>query len=151
MLKLPKIGLYKFQIFGLPYSDTSESLPGVYNYLINCQNTYASLVPYPKQYGQWKEGCYLSEPTEGQLDPNRPNKGSASTFQYVYFKLDVPKANAVAVVVGEDWTQLDQKASKSWEGEVFMEKHWGKESKAAICANYGSVKASYSTLLEFAL
>ncbi len=151
MLKMPKIGLYKFQIYGLPYSDTSESLPGVYNYLINCRNTYSTLVPFPKQYGQWKEGCYLHEPQDGQLSANRPNKGSASSFQNVYFKLDVPKAQSVAVVIGEDWTQLDQKDGQSWEGEIFMEKFWGRESKAAICANYGNVKASYSTLLEFTM
>lgn len=151
MVKLPKTGLYKFQIYALPYSDTSESLPGVYNYLVNCRNTYSTLIPFPKQYGQWKEGCYLSEPQEGTLQANRPSKGSASSFQYIYFKIDVPKANSVAIVVGDDWTQLDQKATGSWEGEVFMEKHWGHESKAAVCANYGSVKASYSTLLEYSL
>jgi hypothetical protein len=151
--RLPKAGLYKFQVYALPYSDTSESLPGVYNYLVNCTNTFSSLIPFPKQYGQWKEGCMLHEPLEGQITSNRPSKGSASSFQYVYFKIDVPKANAVAVVIGEDWTQLEQKhgAGSPWEGEVFMEKHWGKESKAAVCANYGSVKASYSTLLEYSL
>ena len=67
------------------------------------------------------------------------------------FQVDVPKANSVAVVIGDDWTQLEQKASGSWEGEVFMEKHWGKENKAALCANYGTTKASYSTLLEYSM
>ena len=150
-VKLPKTGMYKFQVYALPYSDTSESLPGVYNYLLACHMTYATLIPFPKQYGQWKEGCCLHEPQEGQLTPNRPSKGSASSYQYVAFKVGVPKANAVAVVVGEDWSQLDQKSNGVWEGEVFMEKHWGRESKAALCANYGSVKASYSTLLEYSL
>lgn len=151
MVKMPKPGMYKFQIYALPHADTSESLPGVYNYLINCHNTHANLCAFPKQYGQWKEGCFLHEPLEGHLQANRPSKGSAQSFQYMYFKIDVPKANSVAVVVGEDWTQLEQKSSESWEGEVFMEKHWGHESKTAICANYGNVKASYSTLLEYSL
>ncbi len=151
VLKLPKTGMYKFQVYALPFSDTSESLPGVYNYLINCRMTQATLIPFPKQYGQWKEGCFLSEPLEGQLQANRPMKGSASSFQYIYFKVGVPKANSVAIVVGDDWTQLEQKDNGPWEGEVFMEKHWGNESKAALCANYGTVKASYSTLLEYTL
>lgn len=150
-LKLSKTGLYKLQIYALPFSDTSENLPGVYNYLISCTNTQATLVPYPKQYGQWKDGCYLHEPLEGQLQRTRTSKGSASTLQHYYFKVDVPKANSVAVVLGEDWTQLDLKPSGSWEGEVNLDKHWGHESKAAICANYGNVKASYSTLLEYAM
>ena len=88
-LKLPKVGMYKFQIYALPFSDTSESLPGVYNYLINCRMTHATLIQFPKQYGQWKEGCYLHEPLEGQLQANRPSKGSASSFQYYYFMVSV--------------------------------------------------------------
>ncbi len=151
MVRMPRQGMYKFQIYGLPYSDQSESLPGVYNYLVNCHSSHGKLSPFPKQYGQWKEGCFLHEPLEGHLTPNRPSKGSAQSFQYVYFKVDVPKAQSVAVVVGEDWTQLEQKTSDSWEGEVFMEKHFGHENKAAVCANYGNVKASYSTLLEYSL
>ena len=67
--------------------------------------------------------------------------------------MDVPKANSVAVVVGEDWTQLEMKAGpgSAWEGEVNLEKKWGRESKVALCANFGSVKASYSTLLEYSM
>ena len=73
------------------------------------------------------------------------------------FQLDVPKANSVAVVIGEDWTQLDQKlggvgpGGGAWEGEVEVEKHRGVETKVAVCANFGNVKASYSTLLEYSL
>jgi len=93
-IKLSKPGLYKLQIYALPFSDTSENLPGVFNYLINCTNTQVTLIPFPKQYGQWKEGCFLSEPLDGQLVQNRTTKGSASTFQHVYFKVDVPKANS---------------------------------------------------------
>ena len=151
MLKFPKAGLYKFQLFGLPYSDTSESLPGVYNYVINCSMTYSSLVPFPRQFAQWKEGCYLHEPLEGQIPANRPNKGSASSHQHIFFRVEVPKASAVAIVIGEDWTQLDEKQAGLWEGEVSMQGLWGREDKAALCANYGSFKASYSTLLEFSL
>ena len=151
VLKLPKAGMYKYQVFGLPYSDTSESLPGVYNYLINCTNSYSTLIAFPKQYGQWKEGCYLFEPLDGQLTPNRPTKGSASTYQNIYFKISVPQAKEVAVVIGEDWTHLNQKQPGVYEGEVDMEKHWGKETKGAVCANYGNVKASYSTLLEYSI
>jgi len=150
-LKLPKTGMYKYQVFGLPYSDTSESLPGVYNYLINCTNTYATLIPFPKQYGQWKEGCYLYEPRDGHLDPNRASKGGSSSYQNIFFKLSVPQAKEVAVVIGEDWKHLNPKTPGVFEGEVEMEKHWGKEKKGAVCANYGNVKASYSTLLEFSM
>lgn len=152
MLKLPKKGLYKFQIYALPFGDQSENLPGVYNYLINCHNTYATLVPFPKQYGGWKEGCYLYEPVEGQLTSNRPAKGSASSYQHIYFKVEIPGSNSVSVVIGEDWTQLEHKDGQTaWEGEILMDKYWGHESKAALCANFGGVQASYCTLLEYSL
>ena len=144
MLRLPYEGLYKLQVFALPYTDTSESLPGVFNYLIRCTGTLPSPQTFPKQYGQWKEGCYLYEPIDACIE--------RSTQPTTTVKLDVPKANSVAVVIGEDWTQLErQPPSESWQGEVDIEKHRGHESKVAICANYGSVKASYSTLLEYSL
>jgi len=48
-------------------STAGESLPGVYAYLINCKQTVGDTVPFPKQFGPWKEGCYLYEPVEGML------------------------------------------------------------------------------------
>jgi len=54
------------------------------------------------------------------------------------------------VVVGDDWTQLEARGS-TWEGEVNLEHRWGRELKVALCANFGTVKASYSTLLEYSL
>ncbi len=151
MVKMPKPGMYKLQVYALPYADTSESLPGVYNYLINCHGTAPNLFPFPKQYGQWKEGCFLHDPLEGHLVRERPSPGRARDLDHYYFMVDVPKANSVAVVIGEEWTQLEQKTGETWEGEVPMDKHWGRENKAAICANYGGVKASYSTLLEYSM
>jgi len=70
-----------------------------------------------------------------------------------HVQVEVPKANSVAVVVGEDWTQLETKGGPgtAWEGEVNMERCWGREVKVALCANFGSVKASYSTLLEYSV
>ena len=153
-LKLPAPGMYKFQLFGLPYDDTSESLPGVYNYLLNCSATLtAQPVQFPKQYGQWKEGCYLYGPQEGHLSPQLLHPSGSSSQQQLFFKLSVPKANAVAVVVGDDWTQLEQEggAGGAWAGDISVAAAWGKENKVAVCANYGSVKASYSTLLEYTM
>ena len=58
----------QFQLFGNPESEPGDSLVGVYNYLINVTSTVASGVPFPKQYGPWKEGGYLYEPLEGGWD-----------------------------------------------------------------------------------
>ena len=75
------------QVYALPFSDPSENLPGVYNYLINCANVYAKPIQFPKQYGQWKEGCLLHEPLDGHLQQNRASKSLASSFNHVYFKV----------------------------------------------------------------
>ena len=150
-VNLPKPGMYKFQLYGLPYNDSSESLPGVFNYLISCPNPRNNPMSFPKQYGQWKDGCYLFGPLDGHLSPQMPHVSGGSSEKSVYFRLSVPNANAVAVVVGEEWTQLEQDEGGVWAGDVPMEAFWGKESKAAVCANYGSVKASYSTLLEYSM
>jgi len=72
-----------------------------------------------------KLGCSALEITvecdlffAGHLQANRPSIGSASSYQHVFFKMDVPKAQNVAVVVGTEWTQLEQKEPGSWHGEV---------------------------------
>ena len=146
-LRLPHKGLYKYQIYALPNSDRSESLPGVYNYLINCHQIAGPCMEFPKQYGQWNEGCFLNYPQDGVI-----TRISAPNSQ-VPVRVSVPKANSVAVVIGEEWTQLDQKEGpeSSWEGTVPLGPHWGKESKMVLCANYGSAKASYSVLLEYSV
>ncbi len=148
LVRPPAPGLYKLQLYALPYADSSESLPGAFNYLLNVHPpaSPSPAVVFPRQYGQWKEGCFLHAPQDGVL--TRSSAGDSVTFSLV-----VPSANSVAVVVGEDWTQLDQKTGSggAWEGVVPLAPHWGKEDKLAVCANYGSVKASYSTLLEYQL
>jgi hypothetical protein len=67
-------------------------------------------------------------------------------------QVDVPKANAVAVVIGDEWFQLETRGlptSSIWEGDVNMADFWGRESRLFVCANYGNVSSSYHTLLEF--
>ena len=59
----------QFQLFATLQSAASESLPGVYAYLINCKQTVADTLPFPKQFGPWKDGCYLYEPLEGTALP----------------------------------------------------------------------------------
>lgn len=56
IIQLPNPGFYKLQIYALPVSDDSKTLPGVFNYLINCTRAPKPVQPFPKQYAQWKEG-----------------------------------------------------------------------------------------------
>lgn len=153
VIKLPQPGFYKAQFFALPASDASESVPGVYNSLIDCRSTFVSSVPFPKQYSIWRDGgCYLYEPLDGHLQPNRPSKGGASTYQHIFFSLDVPRATSVAIVIGEDWYSLDQKPdSVSWYGEVLMTGFWERERKLLVVTSFDDPPSRYGTLLEYSM
>jgi hypothetical protein len=37
VMHLPNTGFFKLQLYAIPARDPSQQLPGVYNYLINCQ------------------------------------------------------------------------------------------------------------------
>jgi len=73
------------QIFAQPLNDTSDSLPGVYNYLINCASVPAPPIPFPKQFSQWKEGCYLFTPVDGDLAAAQPPQDP--TPNYIFYQV----------------------------------------------------------------
>ena len=136
IIQLPSTGYYKLQVYALPVSDDSKTLPGVYNYLINCTSAPKPVQPFPKQYAQWKEGCYLYQPLT-----------LASADATVSFKALVPKAKQVAVTVNDTWTQLKNSGSDVWEGAVQILKN----SRVTLNVNYGGDETKYSTLLEYNL
>ena len=73
--------------------------------------------------------------------------------RHVVRQLDLPLANAVAVVVGYERTQLEThgRPSTVWEGHVNLAEFFGRESKLFVCANYGIVSSSYHSLLEYTM
>ena len=75
-----------------------------------------------------------------------------NNFHVFSLQVDIPRANAVAVVIGDEWFQLETRGrpkSSFWEGEINMAPYFGHESRLFVCANYGSVNASYHTMLEY--
>lgn len=138
IVKMSSVGYHKFQIFALPATDESKTLPGVYNYLINCTRLSHRVLQFPKQYAQWKQGCYLSEPLT--IDPDGALSG-------IPFRVLVPNATAVAATVGDSWTQLENKGSNNWEGRVSA----AKGERLTLNANYGGDSSKYATLLEYSL
>lgn len=140
VIHMPDTGFYKLQLYAIPARDPSQQLPGVYNYLINCQKATRQCLPFPKQYAQWKEGCYMWEPLTLHKDVSGPT---------VNFKIGIPKAEAVAVVAGDDWVHLQSTQSGVWEGRVPLEKHYGRKVKVTVNANYGGDRTNYATLLEY--
>ncbi|CAC5417837.1 unnamed protein product [Mytilus coruscus] len=139
IVKMSSVGYHKFQIFALKASDDSKTLPGVYNYLLNCTRLSHRVLQFPKQYAQWKQGCYLSEPLT--IDPD----GSLNDIK---FRVLVPGAHAVAITVGDNWTQLENVGKDNWEGRASAVRG----ERLTLNANYkGADSTKYATLLEYAL
>ncbi|KAJ8317367.1 hypothetical protein KUTeg_005271 [Tegillarca granosa] len=134
LLQIPSEGYYKLQVYALPLTDDSKTLQGVFNYLIKCDRAASSVFPYPNQYAQWKEGCYLYEPLILHDSPGN-----------VRFKVYVPKAKAVAVTFNEDGTILTTPEM------TYAELDKSKGSKVKLNANFSGEEAKYSTLLEYTL
>ncbi|ESO90318.1 hypothetical protein LOTGIDRAFT_218011 [Lottia gigantea] len=151
IINLPHTGFYKLQLYACPVSDSSQQLPGVYNYLINCRQVTQAVFPFPKQYAQWKEGCFMYEPgvIATTTGPNGQQISKDRLPPEVNFRLMIPKAEAVAVVAGEDWTQLDRLQGNEWGGILKVDKYYGTNTKITVNANYGADKTSYATLLEY--
>lgn len=141
LLTLPESGYYKMQIYALPAKDDGKSLPGVFNYLINCTRALQSVYPFPKQYSIWKEGCYLGEPLTLHKDSKLVN---------VFFKVIIPNAKSVAIVCSGDWSHLKKGDNNMWEGKVEgLNQHRGKDTKVTLNAQYGDDETKFSTLLEY--
>ncbi|KAK7109510.1 uncharacterized protein [Littorina saxatilis] len=140
----PAAGFFKLQIYALPAADDSKTLLNVYNYLIQATKAPRSPpAPFPKQFAQWKEGCYLHEPL---------SLTNLSNLDSVNFKVVVPGAKAVAVTVDSEWFHLTEGSDGIWQGQVKgLSKLKGKATKASLNANYGTDETKYTSLLEYTL
>lgn len=124
----------------------SESLPGVFNYLIESNQTSQHRVGFPQQFAQWKEGCYLYEPTNGVLGTDgRPDK--------ITFRMDVMRAKTLAVIADDVWTKLEKNQDGVWTGDVDMRQLWrsATATELTVCANYGVMDDSYTTILRYTI
>ncbi|KAL5964338.1 Hillarin [Taenia solium] len=155
LVRIPRLGFFKLQIYALPEGDRDDSLPGVYNYLIEVSKAThrlrGQIMPFPQQFAHWRRsGCYLDAPTEGILGLDANGRLMANPPAEVAFCLAVPSAHSVAVVVDDDWTYLEARGDR-WEGTVPMRAHWGRQSRLSVCASYSQHDANFSTLLEYTL
>lgn len=95
----------KFTIFLNPKSVIILSIK-----TLLASNFFQAVFPFPKQYAQWKEGCFMYEP--GVIPTNRgPHSSQVQLDRLpssINFRVSIPKAEAVAVVAGQNWTHLDR-------------------------------------------
>ncbi|XP_060565893.1 hillarin-like [Ruditapes philippinarum] len=109
MIRCPKEGFYIFSLYAThtEMSSTDQSLDCAYRYLIICQEPNPSVMVFPKTYHRWQR-CTLHEPVSGDLMTNK---------RYT-FRLDIPQASEVFVVVGDIWYHLKRKLGFTWEGNI---------------------------------
>ncbi|CAG5130018.1 unnamed protein product [Candidula unifasciata] len=139
----PDNGYYTFMIFALPESDTNDSLPNVYNYLINVERNSRPAAPFVKAYTKfYKDCCVLYEPLV--LNSN------SQLLDHTRFKMVVPGAYKVAVHTKDEWHQLEKKGDK-WEGKVDLLRYRGQNTKVTVNASYDKDGSTYSVLLEYAI
>ena len=111
----------------------------------------APLQPFPKQFAQWKDSCYLHEPQNGVLHTGDMRGGQ------LRMRLFIPKAQAVSAVCGEEWFALNNAGDGMWSSDLELAPLFQalaaqkKLGKLSVCANFGAAKASFSTLLEYAM
>jgi len=66
----------------------------------------------------------------------------------VPFRVRIPKATTVAVVVNQDWTSLDPDDTMVWEGEVEIVPSDQTPTKIVLVASYGD-QNRFASLLEY--
>jgi len=142
VVHLPETGYYKLQLFGLPLTDSSKSLPNIYNYLIHCTRVSSDAHPFPKQFAQWKDGCSLTSPL--CIYKEMPNLGN------IHWHVLVPYAQAVAVLVDEEWYHFEHRGGPVFEAHFGLENATGK--RITLNANFEKHDENkFCALLEFHL
>lgn len=108
MIRCPKEGFYIFSLYATKTEGAdTQSLDCAYRYLIICQEPNPAVMVFPKTYHRW-QGCTLHEPVSGDLMTNK---------RYT-FRLDIPKASEVFVVIGDIYHHLTRKMGFTWEGNI---------------------------------
>ena len=140
ILRFLERAIYVFSVYAGYSESRSQSLDCACRYLIQCNNTNDTLLrTYPKTLQYWRK-CRLHEPTSGELKLNRN----------IRFKLEVFKAEAVAVIIGRQWFYMKRDESgKIWEGIAST----GKDPRirAEVYVRYSNNQKDFFPLLEYKL
>lgn len=129
----PKRGQYTLRIF-VNDKGGKGSYQFAMEYTVAAARGAGAQAGFPVFYGKYNEqGALLLAPMEGNLKAGSIQK----------FRLKVPGATHVAVVVGKKWTQLSRKGGE-FQGEVPIAK-----GKINVFANFTGGQGSYAGLLQY--
>ena len=98
------------------------------------------MYPFPKQYAQWKDGCYINE-------PKVLHEGCKLTN--INWSVHIPKAKQVAVVADGEWHHFENKGGPEFEGKCSLDHLRGKNKKVTLNGNFGTDESKFTTLLEY--
>ena len=137
LIRFPQKGVYCFSLYAAEKNSKASVLECACRFVIQC-NVTPSGPPkiYPRTHQYWL-GCRLHEPSTGDLKINKNIK----------FKVEVPGADAVAVIASGKWYYLKKGGDKLWEGNAHMGKEEG--STAGVYAQYET--RDFFPLLEYKL
>uniref|UniRef100_A0A8C5WJ60 Transglutaminase-like domain-containing protein n=1 Tax=Leptobrachium leishanense TaxID=445787 RepID=A0A8C5WJ60_9ANUR len=105
-LHLPTSGCYKLSVFARNQEKAPE-FSHVCNYVIRCLADN-HMLPFPKVYSAWRQGCILLKPRAGLL----------ASESWETFRVKIAGAHKV-VVIGPKKTELQLTKNKIWEGRVY--------------------------------
>ena len=142
LVRCPKEGFYIFSLYAAEQgsgNDAGGNLDCATRYLVICQEPSPNVAQFPKTGSRWQR-CTLHEPLAGDLLTDK---------RYV-FKLDVPQAVEVFVVVGDVYHHLKRKIGFAWEGQVAMGKL---VTGVRVVGRFqaGKDQSIFCTLLEYRL
>lgn len=138
MIRFPQRGIYVFSIFAAHRDSSSTMIECACRYLIQCNAKPSTAVrTYPVCQQKWNR-ARLHEPTCGDLKIDKNVK----------FKLEVAVADAVAVIVNNQWYYLKrQEDGKTWEGVAFTGRQ--ADITADVYARFGSDTRDFFPMLEY--
>ncbi|XP_013387731.1 hillarin [Lingula anatina] len=136
VIRFPEQGYYAFSIYAAELEDSNPTMDCLYSYLIFCpKQPECPPKVSPKALTRWMK-CRLHEPIYGDLKLNKNIK----------FKVEVPGAKKVAVIIKGKWYYLKSTNRVIWEGAVFT----GKDlDMAYVFANFDGL--NFLPLLEYTL
>lgn len=140
LVRCPKEGFYIFSLFAADTTSAGEAannLDCAMRYLIICQEPSPSVGEFPKTCARWQR-CTLHEPLAGDLLTDK---------RYI-FKMDIPQAVEVFVVIGDIYHHLKRKIGFTWEGQILTSSHSG---MAKVIARFqaGKDQSVFSPMLEY--
>ncbi|XP_041348843.1 hillarin-like isoform X2 [Gigantopelta aegis] len=137
LVRCPKEGFYIFSLFCADTAIDAHSLDCAYRYLVICQEPSPNTGAFPKTYHKWNR-CTLYEPIAGDL----------LTDKRYNFRMDVPQAVEVFVVIGSMWHHLKRKLGFSWEANINVGSQPG-PAKVHARFQAGRDASTFPQLLEF--